>query len=178
MRSVKDEKAAAVADSLEAGGPSTAANDEIHSGAPGASRLSAAAEMMENAKEHSRKTHRFLIALEGKLHYLLVNLPVALPLTLALFCTYLLLFQDTQPALDTPWLFQLALLFCLLAGLGWITVKVLYGFVFTVRGLHPRQSLSTWGFLLVTGLIFFIVRLAHLIWFSTLYACLLELRRP
>ena len=79
---------------------------------------------LANAAKDTKRTHRWLIQLEGKWAFLLNTLPVAGPLTAALFCTYLLIFQDLQPPVDSPWLFQLSLLFCLGAVVGWLLLQV------------------------------------------------------
>ena len=124
-------------------------------------------ELLEDARKNTRKTHRWLIAIEGKLHFLLVNLPVAGPLACALFCACLLIFQDIQSPLDTPWVFQLSLLFCLMAVLGWLSVKVFYGILYCWAGLNPRQRWATTIFLFTAGIGFFALRMGHLVWFSS-----------
>ena len=169
------------ADALEAGSQETAESIRSPDGAQPSRRVVLTGDLrkvslelqkrtmgfLDSAGNHSKHTHSWFIAIEGRLHYLLVNLPVAGPLTAALLCTYLLIFQDIQPPLDTPWLFQLSLLFCVLAALGWLGVQTIYSLGATLHGLAPRQRKVTVAFLVISGLSIFFLRMGHLIWFST-----------
>ena len=118
--------------------------------------------ILASASRRTKKTRYCINRMEGRLQYLLVNLPIAGPLTAALLCTYLLIFQDVQPPLDTPWLFQLSFLFCFLSILGWLLVQVVYGLFHCYRGLHPRQTWLLTLFLLASGSGIFVLRMGHI----------------
>ena len=80
-----------------------------------------------------------LSRLEGRFHRVLQNLPVALPLTGALVCIFLLLIPQLQSPVEAPWLFQSAIFCVILSAVCWVVLKALNDCMHARHGLLPKQ---------------------------------------